>query len=89
MRGDYLVSGPGTEGKAAPGAMPAVSLAQTLAARATVEGTWYVRNPAGAIEYHVTRAANGWIYTTRPTEAEAAPAPREQAAKTTLQEAVA
>ena len=86
MRGQHVVSGPGTEGRAAPGAHVALSVAQQLACKATGEGTWYVRDPEGRVVYHVTRTGRT-VLTTRP---ERQPAAERQAAEAqTLEEATA
>jgi hypothetical protein len=84
MKGEHTVSGPGTEGRQAPSAGVALSLAQTLASRpGAPEGTWYVRGPGGQVAYHVTKA-DRVIFTTPVEHAE--PRKRHTAPAMTLSE---
>ena len=84
----YLVSGPGCEGRKAPGYGPALSLAQTLASRASDPGTWYVRPDGGRAVAHIEREPDGSVTTRAATGGEPeAPAPTP-ARKMTLAEAV-
>lgn len=76
---DYIVSGPGTEGKTATSAGHGCAIAQSLAGKAQDDATWYVRRASdGTVEYQVA-ATGGVIYTT-PVNG---PEPRKRTAATT------
>lgn len=63
----YIVTGPGCEGRKAPGYGPALSLAQALASRHATVGTWYVRPEfEGGTVAHVTREDDGSVTTIVP-----------------------
>lgn len=61
------VTGPNCPGRNAPEMGAAISLAQFLATRRDrSEGTWYVRDAEGNVQYHVVLDETGIVTTRRP-----------------------
>ena len=79
---DFTVTGPGCEGRGAPAVGPALSLAQTIASRATQAGTFYVRDASGAVRYHVERDESGNVWTRAATTGPAVTPPPVAQART-------